>query len=200
MEKDHNSLEVSRFYSPRPVMRDTFIPTARYIDNAFFEDYKKAKNLLVMDKEEIIRNILEKFPYAGDRKKYEAARGILTTLNFQAVYDLCTVPESYQIAVLREELETEEKLLLEEFMDILQETAEKFNLMKFLNWLKQIVNRESPILVAYLGEQEEDYSYVADNVICQFDSNICEGIRIIYQNRLYDYSIYESRRKNECIY
>lgn len=199
LKMDHNSLEVSRFYRPRPIMRDTFIPTARYIDNGFFEDYKKAKNLLVMNKEAIIRTILEKFPYAGDLRRFHAAEGILNKMNFQAVYDLCSITEEEQLKVLNEELEIKEKELLSEFIEPLYE-AREFKLLVFISWLNQILTSENPILTAYLGDTEEDYSYVADIVSCQFDKNVCEGIRIVYQNRLYDYSIYESRRKNECIY
>ena len=30
---------------------------------------------------------------------------------------------------------------------------------------------------------------------CKVDGNICEGVKIVYQNKVYDYSIYKSRRK-----
>jgi hypothetical protein len=199
LQMDHNSLGTSRFYRPRPVERDIFIPTARYIDNVFFEDYKLVKNLLIIDKEEIIRTILDKFPYAGDKKRYNAAKSILQTLNFEAVYDLSSLPEETQLKLLDEELKREEKKLLKEYLEPLLE-AKEFNLLGFLNWINEVITKESPILMAYLGEKDEDYSYIADNVICQFDSNVCEGIRIVYQNRLYDYSVYESRRRNEYIY
>lgn len=199
LQMDHKALETSRFYRPRPVMRDTYIPIARYIDNGFFEDYKKAKTLLVMDKAEIIRNIMEKFPYTGDLKKYKTANKILEKLNFQAVYDLSSLPESTQLEVLDEALTKTEKLLLKEYMDE-KENNDCFDLLDFLSWTEQVVNKESPQLLAAIGEKDEDYSDVAENVVCRFDQNVCEGIRIIYQNKLYDYSIYESRRKNERIY
>ena len=199
LKMDHNSLEVSRFYKPRPVMRDTFIPMARYIDNGFFEDYKIAKNLLVMDKENIIKTIMTKFPYEGNISRFDCAKTILEKLNYDAIYDLCSLDESIQLTVLDEELNKKEIKLLEEYAAPLTDTKD-FDVLGFIRFLKQVINKESPVLVAYIGDKEEDYSYVSPNVICQFDKNVCEGIRIIYQNRLYDYSIYESRRKNECIY
>ena len=199
LKMDHNSLEVSRFYKPRPVMRDTFIPMARYIDNGFFEDYKIAKNLLVMDKEEIIKTIMSKFPYEGDLTRFNSAETIVKKLNFEAIYDLCSLDEKTQLNILNDELNKKEIKLLEEYVTPLTNPKD-FDILGFLRFLKQVINKESPVLVAYIGDKEEDYSYVSSNVICQFDKNVCEGIRIIYQNRLYDYSIYESRRKNECIY
>mgnify|MGYP003446375055 CR=1 FL=1 len=40
MKNEMISYKTSPFYAPRPVPRDIYIPTARYIDNDFFEEYK----------------------------------------------------------------------------------------------------------------------------------------------------------------
>ena len=201
LKMDHNMMQTSRFYKPRPVIRDSFIPIARYIDNGFFEDYKLAKTLLVMDKENIIRTIMEKFPYSGDMKRYETAQSLLDKLNFEAIYDLCSISEEEQLKILDEEMSDEEADLFEEYGKETNLTEIKdFKILSFLSWLKEIVNEESPMLVAYVGDEAEDYSHISPYVICQFDKNVCEGIRIVYQKRLYDYSIYESRRKNEYVY
>ena len=53
LRSEKGALETSRFYKPRPLMRDTYIPVARYIDNSFFEDYKLTKKLLDMDKKRL---------------------------------------------------------------------------------------------------------------------------------------------------
>ena len=201
LKMDYSAMQPSRFYKPRPVIRDSFIPIARYIDNGFFEDYKLAKTLLVMDKEDIIRTIMEKFPYEGDMNRYEMAKRILEKLNFDAVYDLCSISEKDQLKLLDEELSDEEEGLFEEYAkEVNLDNARDFKILDFISWLKEIVNEESPILVAYVGDEAEDYSYISPFVSCQFDRNVCEGIRIVYQKRLYDYSIYESRRKNEYVY
>lgn len=199
LEMDHITLEASRFYQPRPIIRDNFIPIAHYIDNNFFEDYKKVKKLLEMDKAEIIRTIMEKFPYVGDFQRFTVAQSMLNALNDEALYDLCSFTSREQLRFLNEELKGDANKLLEEFVQPLTD-AEDFDCLELYNWLKQIVREESPYLMAYLGEEEEDYSHVSPYVICQYDKNVCEGIRVIYQNKLYDYSVYESRKKNERIY
>ena len=201
LKMDHSAMQPSRFYKPRPVIRDSYIPIARYIDNGFFEDYKLAKTLLVMDKEDIIRTIMQKFPYEGNMKRYETAKAILEKLNFEAIYDLCSISQKEQLQVLNEELNADEADLFEEYAkEVKLDSIKDFKILGFHSWLKEVVNEESPMLVAYLGDQSEDYSYISPYVDCQFDKNVCEGIRIVYQKRLYDYSIYESRRKNEHVY
>jgi len=201
LKMDHSAMQPSRFYKPRPVIRDSYIPLARYIDNGFFEDYKLAKTLLVMDKAQIIRDILEKFPYTGDKIRYQLAHGILERFNFEAVYDMCTISRKEQLLLLNEELTDKEMVLFEEYAKEVNLTdVNDFNMFGFRSWLSEVVYLESPMLVAYLGDPDEDYSYVSPYVDCQYDKNVCEGIRIVYQKRLYDYSIYESRRKNEHVY
>lgn len=199
LRSEKGALETSRFYKPRPLMRDTYIPVARYIDNSFFEDYKLTKKLLDMDKEAIIRGILENFPYAGDMERYRTAERIMGNLNAEAVYDLISLMRPSQIRCLKETFDESEWKLFQEYFYALPEEG-AFDLLEFLNWLKQAMQKESPYLTAYVGEESEDYSYISPFVVCGFDKNVCEGIRIIYQNKLYDYSIYESRKKNERIY
>ncbi len=201
LKMDHRNMQPSRFYKPRPVIRDSYIPIAHYIDNGFFEDYKLAKTLLTMDKEGIIRTIMEKFPYSGDMERYNLAQGILDKLNFEAVYDLCSLSEQSQLELLDEVLTPEELKMFEEYGEYARlDAVEDFNLLDFTSWLEQVINEESPILMVYVGDPEEDYSHISPYVKCQFDKNVCEGIRVVYQKRLYDYSIYESRRKNEYVY
>jgi|P1105metagenome_2_1110788.scaffolds.fasta_scaffold00038_62 hypothetical protein len=199
LKQDYNAMQVSRFYKPRPVIRDAYIPVSHYIDNGFFADYKTAKNLLVMDKSSIIKTVLEKFPYHGNLERYNAAKSILELLNFNAIYDLCTLEKTEQLKVLYDSLKKKEKALLGEFIEPMDE-IEEFDILDFISWLKQTVSIQTPELKAYLGEEDENYDNVADNVVCMFDKNVCEGIRIVYQGRLYDYSIYKSRKKNEHIY
>lgn len=201
LKMDQSQMQPSRFYKPRPVIRDSYIPIARYIDNGFFEDYKLAKTLLVMDKEEIIRTIMQKFPYTGNMKRYQTAKDILEKLNFQAVYDLCSIPPKEQLLILNEELKEEQAELFEEYAKAVElNHVNEFKILGFCSWLKEVMNEESPMLIAYVGDVKEDYSYISPYVDCQYDRNVCEGIRIVYQKRLYDYSIYESRRKNEHVY
>ena len=199
LKADQGNLKQSRFYKPRPIIRDIYIPTARYIDNEFFEDYKRAKNLLVLDKEQIIRTVMEKFPYEGDMDRYLLANSVLEQMNYQAVYDLSSFDSVEQLKLMDEILYEKEKTLLEEYVEPMID-AQEFDIHDFLSYLEEIRSKESPILTAYMGEEGEDYSHISDNIVCEYDDNVCEGIRIIYQNRVYDYSIYQSRKKSEKNY
>ena len=71
----------------------------------------------------------------------------------------------------------------------------QFDTIQFVDYVKSIRTKEDPHVYVSVGENEQDYSEEEKNIICSVDSNICEGIKIIFQNKVYDYSIYKTRRK-----
>ena len=75
------------------------------------------------------------------------------------------------------------------------EVDEEFDSMKFYDYVKDIRLIEDPHVYVSVAENEQDYTEEEKNIICSVDSNICEGIKIIFQNKIYDYSIYKTRRK-----
>jgi hypothetical protein len=195
LEREMESYRVSPFYAPRPVARDIYIPTARYIDNDFFVEYKIAKDkLMSIDKQQVIYNVIDKVPYTGNIERYKLACDIISELNFEVLYNLCSVSIDMQLEILKYALVGEKRKVLEEFLDALEE-FEAFDCMKFLDYVKNIRLTEDPNVYVSVAENEQDYTEEAKNIICSVDSNICEGIKIIFQNKIYDYSIYKTRRK-----
>lgn len=207
LELDRANLKESRFYKPRPIIRDIYIPTARYIDNEFFEDYKMTKNLLIINKEEMIRTVMEKFPYKKNRARYIIAKNIISELNFDNIYDLVTMDSINQLEGLycifgydsngMEKTGSVVELdMIKEYVDTLAEVQD-FDILDFIKYVERIRDEQTPILTAYTGEQEMDFTNISREIESEYDSNICEGIRIIYQNRVYDYSMYQSRKRTK---
>ena len=185
----------SPFYAPRPLPRDVFVPIARYVDNDFFEEYKVAKDKLAgIDKQEVINHVIDVVPFTGDMTLYQTADRIVTGLNFQALYDLCSIEHEDQLSILRETLTGDELRILSEYVEEMEEVSE-FEVLGFLDYVKAIRRRHDPHVFVSVAENETDYTNPARNIICSVDPNVCEGVKIIYQNKVYDYSIYRTRRK-----
>lgn len=207
LELDRTNLKESRFYKPRPIIRDIYIPTARYIDNEFFEDYKMTKNLLVINKEEMIKTVMDKFPYAKDRVRYLVARNIIRELHFENLYNLVTLDYMGQLEGLvcifgydENGLEWSKNVpeleMLKEYVSTL-EFIEDFDVLEFVKYVEAIMQVNTPILTAYTGEQGHSFKHISSEIESEYDANICEGIRIIYQNHVYDYSMYQSRKRSK---
>lgn len=195
MKNEMISYKTSPFYAPRPVPRDIYIPTARYIDNDFFEEYKIAKDkLLSINKQEVIDNVMEKVPFTGNIEIYETVQGILNKLNFDAVYDLCSSTKEDQLQIIKECLDNKEQKLLFQYIENMED-IEEFDVLGFTDFLKHTAWKNDPHVFVSVAENETDYSNADRNIVCLVDQNICEGLKIVYQNKVYDYSIYKSRRK-----
>lgn len=188
------SLKSSPFYAPRPVPRDLFVPTARYIDNDFFENHKRVKDLMKgFDKLEVMGRIREKLPYEGNLAEYEAASRILDMLDLNTLYELGTMSEPVQLQVLEESFEGMDKELLERYVS--EQDREKFDCLDFVSWLKELRTYQDPRMYVRTGDRDDDFSPGGEDVVTQYDGNISEGIKFIHQNMLFDFSIYRLRSK-----
>ena len=139
LEREMESYKVSPFYVPRPIPRDIYIPTARYIDNDFFLEYKITKDkLMSIDKQQVVYNVMDKVPYTGNIERYRVACDVIDCLDFDSMYNLCSVPADSQLEVLREALVDEKEELLNEYVESL-DSSEEFDslwilLRKFRRW------------------------------------------------------------------
>ena len=189
------SLKTSPFYAPRSISRELFIPTARYIDNQFFENHKLVSDMMgSVDKLDIVQKIRGKYSYVGDREDYDAACRLLEFLCMDTAYELCTVPADVQLSVLNEVLTGRELEILERFLGEMGED-EEFDVLKFRTYVKEIRILQDPNMYIRTGETVADYSAGGEELVHQYDSNISEGLKIIYQNQSFDFSIYRLRSR-----
>lgn len=195
LKDDMISFKTSPFYAPRPLARSVYVPVARYIDDDFFEEYKSAKDMLKMDKPGIIMNIYEKVPYTGNMELYNMALEFKSLLEFDVLFELASLQPMEQLKFIDSCLdENQEKFLVDYIMNEIT-YPEDFDVLEFMSYIKIILKKHDPHLYVRTGETDEDLSNVHELVVSDFDDNVCEGIKIIYQNKVYDYSIYKSRKK-----
>lgn len=182
-------LKSSPFYRPHKNKGEKLAPLAHYVDRKFFENYRTAKDLMaVLDKKAIVEEVQRQVSYHGDRARYAQLCDLIDTLNFDTVYQLETVPAEEQLQVLDETLKKEQHELFLEYVKGLEKPL-NFSILSFLDWLRLQRSEEDPTLYVYTGEKQDNLDHMASNVKTCYDENICEGVRLVYQNQVYDYSI-----------
>lgn len=182
-------LKSSPFYKPHKSEGEKLVPLAHYVDKKFFDSYRTAKDLMkVLDKRAIIERVQSHISYSGDLKRYRLVSSLLETLTFETVYELETVPSKEQLKVLDEVLSGEQHGLFLEYVKELSDPL-SFRSSAFLDWLRTQQSQEDPNLYVYTGEKKEQLAGMGEQVKFCYDSNICEGLRLVYQNQVYDYSI-----------
>lgn len=190
------SLKTSPFYAPRPIARELFIPTARYIDNEFFDNHKIVNDMMQeMDYQEIVDEIWKKYAYKGDLDEYETACRILGTLTMDVVYELCTVPTETQLLVIRAILlQKSEAAMLQRYLQTLP-GEEDFDVLDFRTFVREIRTAQDPTMYVRTGDEELKDVEEEEYLVHQHDENISDGLKIIYQNQSYDFSIYRLRSR-----
>lgn len=189
------SLKTSPFYAPRPVSRELFIPTARYIDNEFFDNHKRVNDMMKgVDQDQIIADIRSRHAYTGNREDYDTACRLLEFLEMETSYELCTIPPEEQLKTLSEALKDRELKFLERFLETLGED-EDFDVLNFRTFIREIRTAQDPKMYIRTGDPHRGDGNRDEDLVYQYDANISEGLKIIYQNQSYDFSIYRLRSK-----
>lgn len=191
------SLKSSPFYAPRPIARELFIPEARYIDNEFFDDHKIVNDMLQdMDYREIVEDIAEKHRYQGNLEKYKLSLTALKILSLGTAYEICTLDAETQKEVCSVLLRENGHELFEEFCGALS-GGEEFDVLNFRTFLREIRTTHDPTMYIRIGRKNLSEIPKKPGMVYQYDANISEGIKIIYQNQSYDFSIYRLRKESE---
>lgn len=194
------SLKTSPFYAPRPISRELYIPTARYIDNEFFDNHKRVNDMMKqVDQKEIIKNIRERYTYVGNRADYETACRLLEFLDMDTTYQLCTVSSDVQLDTLKEALKGPELEFLSRYLDTLGED-DVFDVLGFRTFIREVRTAQDPKMYIRTGDIKvnKDLQEMIDkdeDLVFKPDANISEGLKIIYQNQSFDFSIYRLRSR-----
>jgi predicted AlkP superfamily phosphohydrolase/phosphomutase len=107
---------------------------------------------------------------------------------------LCSCKKEDQLQIIKDSLDIEEQKLLLQYIESMEDIDE-FEVLGFIDYLKHTAWKNDPHVFVSVAENEDDYTNEDRKIVCLVDQNICEGLKIVYQNKVYDYSIYKSRRK-----
>lgn len=109
-------------------------------------------------------------------------------------YELCTIPPEEQLKTLLEALKDRELEFLGRFLETLGED-EDFDVLNFRTFVREIRTLQDPKMYIRTGDPNRGSGNTDEDLIYQYDANISEGLKIIYQNQSYDFSIYRLRSK-----
>ena len=87
----------------------------------------------------------------------------------------------------REFLTDREYKVYEAFKTIINEHT----IENFIDYLDQIVNLNNPKITILVGNKIENYDHLSDYIETKYNDKIYRGIKIIYKNKVYDFSLSE---------
>lgn len=156
----------------------------KYKDDKIFKRFKEAEEKFTIDNEETIKNFVKEHLDNELLIAYESYSKIKKQFNDEILFTLYTKTENEQLSEI-EKILKDSKELIDDFLRV----NKKFNLKKFISYLNKIVNDLDPYIYVCVGDKKQNYEYINKYIKTKYDNTIYKGIKIIYKNKMYDYSI-----------
>ena len=155
-----------------------------YQDKNIFELNKEIENKFKMDYESLIKKFLE---HIDDDGRYQFCINLKEKFTSEEIYKL-------KIMLPDEQEEYLKKLLNEKELEIYNiycKLEKKPNIEGFLDYINELIDLNNPNITIYVGKKDENYDHLSKYIKTIYSKDIYRGIKIIYQKRIYDYSLNE---------
>lgn len=145
----------------------------------------KVKNIdetFKVDERKIILEFLETKVSKNHQKVYEELVKIKKEILKKDPYQIMSNSQDYFKNILEN--------ASEEVRKILSKYGKKnISLNKLLGYLDLEISKNNPYIYIYVGDKYANYDNYSSYIKTRYSPKIYKGIKIVYQNRLYDYSI-----------
>lgn len=153
--------------------------------NNFKDDYKRIKEQMSFDKDEILNKVVDINIFESNNVS-KAIVDLCNQFDFNTVYELSTLEPRLQEKVLKESLNDNQRYFLDEY---LKNKIGEFNSIDFYDYIKQIAKKEDPNFYVKTGWKNDNFDDDEKKIVTIHDDEITEGIKILHKDKLYDYSV-----------
>lgn len=157
---------------------------AKYQNKNIFELNKQIDESFVVNYEELIKDFLT---LCNDSKDYEFCVNLRKKFTSDVIYRLKSMIMSEQEDYIKNILTSKEYKVYETFKLVNNE----HNIENFIDYLDQLVDLNNPKVTILVGNKNENYDYLSNNIETIVNDKIYRGIKIIYRNKVYDFSLSE---------
>ena len=155
-----------------------------YQDKNVFEISRKIDEKFDIDYVALLKKFLDN---VRDEGNYSFCKKFRDKFSSDEIFKLKMMNFSEQKKYMRELLDDKEYDIYELYLDI----NDNNDIDGFVDYLSEMVDLNSPEVLVYVGKKEENYDYLSKYVKTVYSKDIYKGIRIVYRNKIYDYSLNE---------
>lgn len=155
-----------------------------YQNKNIFELNKKIDNTFVINYENLINDFLS---FTDDDKDYEFCKNMRDKFDSDTIYYLKTIQKEELESEYKKILNKKEYKVYESFKVITTDN----NIENFIDYLDELVELNSPYIIIQVGNINENYDHISKYIKTFYNDKIYRGIKIIYRNKIYDFSLSE---------
>ena len=181
-EEDNNSINSNNYEFDYKII--DLLNKTKYQDKNIFELNKMIDDKFDIDYVGLLKEFLKNIKDDGT---YKFVTNLRNKFNSDIIYKLKVLTEEEQIELLNKNLNETEKEIYKAYLKI----NKKHNLDSFIDYLNELVELNNPNITVYVGNKTENYDHLSGYIKTVYSKDIYKGIKIIYKNKIYDYSLNE---------
>ena len=182
--KEENKKELSKGGYAFDTSVINLFNSTQYQDKNVFELNRKIDENFVVNYEELISDFLT---FCDDNKDYEFCLKLRDKFDSEKIYNLKSMMELEMEEEMKRILDEKEYKIYEAFKLIINDHS----IENFVIYLDQLVDLNSPKVVILVGNKHENYDHLSEYIETKYNDKIYRGIKIIYKNKVYDFSLSE---------
>lgn len=155
-----------------------------YQDKDVFELSKRIDKNFVIDYEGLIKDFLS---FVKEDNKYNFCKILRKKFSSKEIYKLKTMVESDRNEYIKTVLTDEELKVYDAYKKITDENT----IEGFVNYLDELVDLNNPNITVLVGNDRENYDHLSKYITTKVTDDIYRGIKIVYRNKVYDFSLNE---------
>ena len=155
-----------------------------YQDENIIKLNKRIDENFVVNYEELIKDFLT---LCDDSNNYDFCKNLRDKFDSNFVYELKSMIHEDMEKKLKDSLSNKEYKVYEAFKLV----TSVVNVENFIDYLDQLVDLNNPKIKILVGNKSENYDYLSEYIETVFSERIYRGIKIIYKNKVYDFSLSE---------
>ena len=182
--KEENKKELSKGGYAFDTSVINLFNSTQYQDKNVFELNRKIDENFVVNYEELISDFLT---FCEDNKDYEFCLKLRDKFDSEKIYNLKSMMELEMEEEMNRFLDEKEYKIYEAFKLFFNDHS----IENFVIYLDQLVDLNSPKVVILVGNKHENYDHLSEYIETKYNDKIYRGIKIIYKNKVYDFSLSE---------
>ena len=154
-----------------------------YLDKNIFAINKKIEEKFIINYEDLIKDFLSNIK---DDNKYDFCLKLRKKFTPLEIYKIEIMLPMERDEYLKKFLTKEEYMVYEIFL-----ASNRFNMEDFIDYLNRLIELNDPTITVLVPSKNVNYDYIDKRVKTKVSENIYKGIKILYRNKIYDFSLNE---------
>lgn len=182
IEEENNGKNISQYEFDYNIIN--LFNKTKYQDKNIFELTKKIDTKFNIDYVALLNQFIKNIKDDGT---YQFCLDLKNKFTSDKIYELKAMDKEEQQEYLKTYLNKEEYQIYLLFQNLNQKT----NIDGFIDYINELIDLNNPNLIVYVGNEKENYDYLSKYIKTIYSKEIYKGIKIIYRNKIYDYSLNE---------